>query len=83
MDMPTPPCWRVGLVRLWWVWLACALALWGTQALADNPPPATATATTEQTVLQVFVREGCPHCADAKAFFCRNGPHATPRFTCG
>ncbi|MFC7411270.1 hypothetical protein ACFQPB_20600 [Hydrogenophaga atypica] len=35
-------------------------------ALADNPQPTGAHA--PHHVLQVFVRDGCPHCAAAKAF---------------
>ncbi|WP_382227427.1 hypothetical protein [Hydrogenophaga atypica] len=52
----------------WWhrVWLACALLLWMPWALADNPQPTGAHA--PHHVLQVFVRDGCPHCAAAKAF---------------
>jgi hypothetical protein len=44
-------------------WLALLLLAWGsvTSAAAQPFPP-------DQPVLEVFVREGCPHCADAKSF---------------
>lgn len=35
------------------------------------PPAPTATEAAAVTVVDVFVREGCPHCADAKAFLDR------------
>ncbi len=42
-------------------------------ALAEAPP----SQTPESPVLEVFVRQGCPHCADAKAYlplFARERP---------
>ncbi|SEF83255.1 glutaredoxin family protein [Thauera chlorobenzoica] len=47
------------------LWLAFLPAL---QAAAEEPPAAA-----DAPVLQVFVREGCPHCADAKVFLSRLG----------
>lgn len=38
--------------------------LWLATAGAEPPAPAAST----PAVLQVFVRDGCPYCADAKAF---------------
>lgn len=64
--MLTPRCWQLGLARRWLIWLGWGLVIWAAQALAAPLP--TADKATEQTVLQVFVREGCPHCADAKAY---------------
>lgn len=57
---------RLSPAWLHWVYLSCALLLWTPWALTDSLPPTGAGA--PHNVLQVFVREGCPHCADAKAF---------------
>ena len=48
-------------------WLA-ALALIATAPLAFAAAEAPAPRAAAQATLEVFVREGCPHCADAKAF---------------
>jgi glutaredoxin len=58
--------WRAGTVLL-----LCALTAWsGVHAAApdaaSSAPPAASPA-----VLEVYVREGCPHCADAKTFLTR------------
>jgi hypothetical protein len=61
-----PWLWPLGPVRRLLLGLACLMALWSGQALAQGSLPAGPQ--TDVAVLQVFVREGCPHCADAKAF---------------
>jgi glutaredoxin len=48
-------------------WLAVALCLLGVP-LAAQGPGVTSSQTAESEVLIVFVRTGCPHCADAKVF---------------
>ena len=58
------PSWSASVLRL----LAVALCLLGapvdTRGQSVTPP----SPSTEPAVLIVFVRTGCPHCADAKAF---------------
>ena len=49
--------------RVWWRILLGVLLLSLGPALAQPSP-----VPTEAPVLQVFVREGCPHCAEAKVF---------------
>jgi len=50
------------------VWLLC---LGIVCSAAAAPAAATAAAPADRVVLQVFVRDGCPHCADAKRFLDR------------
>lgn len=63
-------------VRMFAAALACAgWLLSGTAATAERVPRATAPKT-----LEVFVREGCPHCAEAKVYlpaFARERQHLT------
>lgn len=57
---------RVLYARAWWGWavrLFLGLLCLGA-AGAEPPAPAASTS----VALQVFVRDGCPYCADAKAF---------------
>lgn len=69
-----PP--RRALTSLWRWLLACALLLWSVWAQVPVWAQATtaAAANTTPRELQVFVREGCPHCADAKDFLASLGP---------
>lgn len=70
--MATPPSWRAAFQRLLrsllqlLVLLGLSAGAWAAGAPAGAatpaPPPAPAVA------LEVFVREGCPHCAEAKVF---------------
>lgn len=66
---PHPPRRVIGLLLA-----ACCLLLallWLPAAAQDTGPPADADS---PPALQVFVREGCPHCASAKAFLSTLGP---------
>ena len=71
---------RTGLA---WSWLALALLLFAPPALpqaaadatrAVPAPEAAVTAPAPANVVEVFVREGCPHCAEAKAFLAELAP---------
>jgi len=70
---------RTGLA---WSWLALALLLFAPPALpqaaadatkAVPAPEAAVTAPAPANVVEVFVREGCPHCVQAEAFLARLG----------
>jgi glutaredoxin len=54
-----------GLVRLLVLACAAAAGVPGADASTVTPPAVTPAGT---TILEVYVREGCPHCADAKDF---------------
>ena len=54
-----------------WIAVALCLVLTIVAGAAPADPAAPAAATPAEPVLTVFVREGCPHCADAKAFLAR------------
>ncbi len=69
-------------IRLAWPWLALALAMLllappaMAQAAVDaamgaSAPAPAVTPTAPATVVEVFVREGCPHCGEAEAFLAR------------
>ncbi len=62
--MTLQPSWRraVSPIRAW------LLALLLTLSLALPPLPAALPSQAEGPELQVFVRQGCPHCGEAKAF---------------
>jgi glutaredoxin len=51
--------------------IAVWLSLLGVVCSAAAPAPSTAAAPAEPVVLEVFVRDGCPHCADAERFLDR------------
>jgi glutaredoxin len=59
-----------GLRRLCFV-LVLSLLMAVAGGASAAPPAPTATEAAAVTVVDVFVREGCPHCADAKAFLDR------------
>lgn len=64
-------CRQIALFSRWLV-LAAMLFVAPLVAATDIPPPAT-----QGRVLEVFVRDGCPHCAEAKLFlpsFAREHP---------
>ncbi|MDP2007979.1 MAG: glutaredoxin [Rubrivivax sp.] len=57
---------KIGFAPAWSAWVAALFLGWLCLAVsAAEPPVAPASA---PATLQVFVREGCPYCADAKAF---------------
>ncbi len=59
--------WQLAAGIVWWV--ALALLLPATALAADGrPEPVPAQRAEEHGELQVFVRDGCPHCVQAKAF---------------
>jgi glutaredoxin len=55
------------------VWLAVAVAFPAPTLAEETLPvaPPAARAATSQTVVELFVREGCPHCAKAEAFLAK------------
>jgi glutaredoxin len=54
--------------------LAAGLAIGASEpAFAADAPGAAAAAAKQQTLIEAFVREGCPHCAKAEAFLARLG----------
>ncbi|MDX9886817.1 glutaredoxin family protein [Thauera sp.] len=58
--------------------LICGLSLAtlvGSPATADSAPGSAGKAAADGAVLEVFVREGCPHCADAKHFLAELSTH--------
>jgi glutaredoxin len=57
---------EVLLAVVWWRWVGALFLAWlGACAPAAEPPAPAASA---PPALEVFVRAGCPYCADAKAF---------------
>ena len=60
----------------WLLWLLASLPLY----VAAQELPRQAAPTLAEATLEVFVREGCPHCADAKAYLTKwQRTHAVPR----
>lgn len=59
---------RLAAIRRWPTAVVLCLTLLVAAPLAVASPPASATVAEADDVLEVFVRDGCPHCSAAKTF---------------